>query len=250
MSDLLGASGRRILRAIAGGETNPARLAQLGDKRLRASEAEMIDALSGQPQPLQRQVLSLYLTRLDLIESQMAELEKMIAEAMQAHKETIARLAELPGLGVDSAQQVIAEIGPRAAAFPSAPQLASWVGVCPGRQESAGESSSNRSAKGNRSMRRLLDQLAHAAVRKEGTQMQIVFRRLSARMGYNKAIWAIAHRLCRLIWKVLHDNVRYVEQGLVATPIALKRRRQRLVTQLRKMGYQVELTPLIPNPTV
>ena len=79
-------------------------------------------------------------------------LEKMISDAMKAHEETIARLAELPGLGVDSAQQIIAEIGPEAAAFPSAPQLASWVGVCPGRQESAGESSSNRSAKGNRSM--------------------------------------------------------------------------------------------------
>ena len=151
---------------------------------------------------------------------------------------------------MDSAQQIIAEIGPEAAAFPSAPQLASWVGVGPGRQESAGESSSHRSAKGNRSMRRLLDQLAHAAVRKEGTQMQIVFRRLSARMEYNKAIWAVAHRLCRLIWKVLHDKVRYVERGLAPTPIALKRRRQRLVTQLRIMGYQVELTPLMPNPTV
>jgi transposase len=98
-------------------------------------------------------------------------------------------------------QQIIAGIGPKAAAFPSAAQLASWVGVCPGRQESAGESGSDRSAKGNRSMRRLLDQLAHAAVRKEGTQMQIVFRRLLSRMGYSKAIWAIAHRLCRLIWK-------------------------------------------------
>ena len=74
--------------------------------------------------------------------------------------------------------------------------------------------------------------------------MQIVFRRLSARMGYNKAVWAIAHRLCRLIWKVLHDKVHYVERGLVATPIALKRRRQRLVTQWHKMGYQVLLTPL------
>ncbi len=80
--------------------------------------------------------------------------------------------------------------------------------------------------------------------------MQIVFRRLSARMGYNKAIWAIAHRLCRLIWKVLHDNVRYIEHGLAPTPITLKRRRQRLVTQLRRMGYQVELTPLMANPSV
>ena len=253
VSDLLGASGRRILRALANGETNPVRLAELGDKRLRASEAALTDALSGNIGLLHRQVLCLYLDRLDLIESQVAKLESMIADGMKAHEDAIVRLAELPGLGVDSAQQIIAEIGPRATAFPSAAQLASWVGVCPGRQESAGESSSDRSAKGNRSMRRrprLLDQLAHAAVRKEGTLMQIVFRRLSARMGYNKAIWAIAHRLCRLIWKVLHDNVRYVEHGLAPSPIALKRRRQRLVTQLRKMGYHVELTPVAGNANV
>jgi transposase len=250
ISDLLGASGRRILRAMAKGETNPGQLADLGDKRLRASDAELTDALSGQVGPLHRQVLSLYLDRLDLIESQVAKLEKMISDAMKAHEDAIFRLAELPGLGVDSAQQIIAEIGVKAAAFPTAAQLASWVGVCPGRQESAGESSSDRSAKGNRSMRRLLDQLAHAAVRKEGTQMQIVFLRLSSRMGYNKAIWAIAHRLCRLIWKVLHDNVHYIEHGLAPSPLALKRRRQRLVTQLRRMGYQVELSPLLTNPSV
>jgi hypothetical protein len=74
--------------------------------------------------------------------------------------------------------------------------------------------------------------------------MQIVFRRLCSRMGYNRAVLAIAHRLCRLIWKVLHDKVHYIERGLAPTPIALKRRRQRLVIQLRKMGYQVLLTPL------
>lgn len=249
VSDLLGASGRRILRALADGETNPARLAALGDKRLRASQAELTDALSGQVHPRHRQVLALYVARLELIATQGNQLEQLIAEAMTAHHEAIARLAELPGLGVDSAQQILAEIGPQAAAFPSAAQLASWVGVCPGRHESAGESSSNRSAKGNRSMRRLLDQLAHAAVRKEGTHLQLVFRRLSTRMGYNKAIWAIAHRLCRLIWKVLHEGVRYKEQGLAPTPLMLKRRRQRLVTQLRSLGYHVELTPLTSTPT-
>src|SRR5271165_6377270 len=143
VSDLLGASGRRILHAIAGGESDPHRLAELGDERLRASKGELMDALSGQTQPLQRQILSLYLTRLELIESQMTTLEKLTAEGMRAHQEAITRLAELPGLGVDSAQQIIAEIGPGAAAFPSAGQLASWVGVCPGREESAGESSSN-----------------------------------------------------------------------------------------------------------
>jgi transposase len=120
------------------GETDPARLADLGDKRLRASEAELADALSGQVGEIHRQVLSLYLDRLDLIESQLTKLERMIAESMKAHEDAIVKLAELPGLGVDSAQQIIAEIGPTAAAFPSAAQLASWVGVCPGRQESAG----------------------------------------------------------------------------------------------------------------
>jgi transposase len=190
----------------------------------------------------------LYLERLDLIESQMATLEKTIAQALQAHQESVARLVEIPGVGVDSAQQIIAEIGAAAAAFPSAAQLASWVGVCPGRQESAGESSSNRSAKGNRAMRRLLNQLAHAAVKKDGCRLQIVFRRWLPRMGYKKAIWAIAHRLCRLIWKVLHDGVRYIERGFEPNPKALKERRRRLVAELRRLGYQVELTPLALGP--
>jgi transposase len=246
VSDLLGASGRRILRAIADGETDVARLKDLGDRRLRATDNELMDALNGQLYPLHRNLLKLYLQRVDLIEAQIANLDSMIAEAMKAHEEAIVRLGELPGLGIDSAQQIIAEIGPHAAAFPSAGQLASWVGVCPGRQESAGESSSNRSAKGNRSMRRLLNQLAHAAVRKRDSYMQIVFTRLSVRLGYAKAVWAIAHRLCRLIWKVLHDGIRYVERGPAVGAITLKRRRQRLVTQLKKLGYDVQLIPATP----
>lgn len=97
--------------------------------------------------------------------------------------------------------------------MPSAGPLASWVGVCAGRQESAGESSSNRSAKGNGTMRRLLNQLAHAAVRKRDCYLQVLFKRLSPRLGYAKAVWAIAHRLCRLLWKILHQGVQYVERG-------------------------------------
>jgi transposase len=246
VSDLLGASGRRILKAIGDGETDPVRLKALGDKRLHATDAELIDALTGQIQYPHRALLQLYLQRLDLIEEHMTKLEGLIAEAMKAHQDAVLRLAELPGLGIDSAQQIIAEIGPYAKAFPSAAQLASWVGVCPGRQESAGQSSSNRSAKGNRSMRRLLNQLAHAAVKKQNTNMQVVFNRLCPRLGYAKAVWAIAHRLCRLIWKVLHDGIRYVETGPAVEAITLKRRRQRLVTQLKKLGYDVQLIPVTP----
>jgi transposase len=246
VSDLLGASGRRILSAMANGEVDPVRLKALGDKRLHATDAELLDALSGQVQPLHRALLKLYLQRLDLIDEQMTKLEGMIANGMRAHQDAVVRLAELPGLGIDSAQQIIAEVGPHADAFPSAAQLASWVGVCPGRQESAGESSSNRSAKGNRAMRRLLNQLAHAAVKKRDSHLQVVFNRLCPRLGYAKAVWAIAHRLCRLIWKVLHDGVRYIEQGPAIDAITLKRRRQRLVTQLKRLGYDVQLIPATP----
>lgn len=249
VSDLLGQSGRRILRALAEGERDPARLASLGNRRLHASKDELQDALSGELQPLHRQLLSLFLARLELIESQMETLEKSIAQALNSHEEAVARLVELPGVGVDSAQQIIAEIGPKAEAFPSAAQLASWVGVCPGRQESAGESSSDRSAKGNRTMRRLLNQLAHASVKKNGCHLQQVFRRLMPRMGYAKAIWAIAHRLCRLIWKVLHDGVNYVERGAVLNPRAEKERCRRLVAELRRLGYQVALTPKVAGST-
>src|SRR6266487_5647822 len=92
VSDLLGASGRRILHAMADGETDPARLRELGDRRLHATEAELTDALSGQPQPLHRKLLLLYLQRLDLIEAQIAETESMIGEAMKAHDDAIVRL--------------------------------------------------------------------------------------------------------------------------------------------------------------
>ena len=93
-------------------------------------------------------------------------------------------------------------------------------------------------------MRRLLNQLAHAAVRKENSYLQILFKRLSPRLGYAKAVWAVAHRLCLLIWKVLHEGVSYVERGPSVSALTLKRRKQRLITQLKKLGYAVQLTPL------
>ena len=250
LSDLLGVSGRRILRALAEGEADARRLAELADGRLHASKADLLNALNAAPHAVHRQVLSLYLARLELLESQMAVLDSSLAQALAEHQEAVLRLAEIPGLGIESAQQILAEIGPQAAAFPSAEQLASWVGVCPGRQESAGESNDNRSPKGNRALRRLLNQAAHAAVKKNGSYFQVLLRRWLPHMGYKKAIWAIAHRLCRLIWKILHERVRYIEQGMAPTPTpqARQRRRHYLVAQLRRLGYQVALTPMTPAP--
>jgi len=117
LSDLLGKSGRRIPRALADGETDPVRLADLGHQRPHASKEELLDALTGHLGPLHRQLLCLHLERLDLIEEQMATLETTIAETLQSHQEAVARLVEIPGIGVDSAQQILAEIGPAAVVF-------------------------------------------------------------------------------------------------------------------------------------
>ena len=249
LSDLLGGSGLRILRALAAGQTDPQQLAALGSDRLKCSHEQLVDALTGNPQAMHQQLLVLYLERLQLIDAQIEKLNGMIAKAMKPQEEAVLRLAEVPGFGADSAQQVIAEVGAQAGAFPSAAQLTSWVGTCPGQEESAEENHSSRSAKGNKYVRRILTEAAQAAVKTKGSHFQEVFRRLLPRLGYKQALWAIAHRLCRLMWKILHDRVRYVEQGANVDPKRRKIRAQTLTRTLRKLGYNVQLTPISTLPT-
>ncbi len=244
VSDLLGVSGLRILQALAAGETDPKKLAQLGDERLQCTEEQLVDALTGRVQPMHREMLALQLQRLELIDQQMAQLSRMIAQAMKSQQDAVIRLAEVPGLGVDSAQQIVAEVGAQASTFSSAAELTSWVGTCPGKQESAEQNHSSRSAKGNKYLRRVLNQAAHAAAAKKGSHFQIVFRRLLPRLGYRSAIWAVAHRLCRVVWKILHEGVRFIEYGPSVTPREKKKRAQMLARALRKLGYQVTITPI------
>jgi len=246
VSDLLGASGLRILHALAEGETDPKQLALLGDDRLKCSEEQLVDALTGRAQPMHRQMLALQLERLQLIDGQIAKLNGLIAQARKPPQDAVVRLAEVPGLGVDSAQQVIAEVGVKANTFPSAAEFTSWVGTCPGKDESAEQNHSSRSAKGNKYLRRVLNQAAHAAVKKNGSHFQAVFRRLLPRLGYQSAIWAIAHRLCRVVWKILHEGVRFIEQGIEPDPKAKKQRARMLARALRKLGYDVAITPINP----
>ena len=186
VSDLLGVSSRRMLRALAQGERDPQALAQLADKALRATPERLADALAAAAtlSPLHRQILGLFLERLDLLEQQRKTLDQSIASALEKHHDAVVRLAEVPGYGADSAQQVIAEVGPQAATFASPQELASWVGCCPGREESADVSKSNRSPKGNRQMRRVLMQVAQAAVQTKGSVFEALFRRLVGRKGH------------------------------------------------------------------
>jgi len=250
ISDLLGVSGYRILCALAGGQTDAKKLAALADDRVRCTEKQLIDALTGSPQPVHLQLLALYLDRHQMLVGQIAKLDRMIAEALKPHQEAVARLALVPGLGVDSAQQIIAEVGTDAGTFPSAAHLSAWVGTCPGQDETAQENHSSHSAKGNKYLRRILNQAAHAAVKKNGSHFQAVFRRLLPRLGYKATIWAVAHRLCRLVWKMLHERVAYVERGSEPDPKTKRRRAQKLLRTLRKLGYEVNVKPITPTPAV
>jgi transposase len=179
VSDLLGLSARRMLKAIAEGETSPATLAALADERLRATPEQLCDALGActELNAVYRRLLKMALEELRLIDEQIGRLDQEMASLLSEHQDAVQRLAEVPGLGVDSAQQIIAEVGPTAATFPSEKCLSSWVGACPGDEESARVNYSHRSPKGNRHMRRLLNQAANAAARTKGSIFEIVYRR-------------------------------------------------------------------------
>lgn len=242
VSDLLGLSARRMLKALADGESDPAALAALADHRLRATPEQLCDVLGAcrELNPVYRRLVKMTLEELELIESQIRQLEQEMADLLHPHQKAVKQLVEVPGLGVDSAQQIIAEVGAAAAVFPSAGHLASWVGACPGDDESAGVSYSHRSPKGNRHMRRILNQAAHAAVKLKGSIFQILYRRYGPRLGHKQTIGIIAHRLCRLVWKILHQDVSYRERG---PDIALKSKRiraARMIRELRSLGYRVE----------
>jgi transposase len=250
VSDLLGASARRMLKALAEGEMNPAVLAALADHRLRATPAQLCEALEAcrDLDPVYRRLLKMMLEELRLIEQQIDKLDQEIATRLNQGQDSVQRLAEVPGLGVDSAQQIIAEVGATAAAFPSAKQLSSWVGACPGDEESAGVNQSHRSPKGNRHMRRILNQAANAAVKHKGSIFEIVYRRLQPRLGHGPTIGAIAHRLCRLIWIILHQGVRYEERGPAVNEMSKRKRTMRMIRELRKLGYRVEPMAVQFNP--
>jgi len=193
--------------------------------------------------PVYRRLLHLTLTELDLITEQLGQLDQEMASLLSTHHDAVTRLAEVPGLGVESAQQIIAEVGVTAATFPSDRQLASWVGACPGHHESAGVNYSHRTPKGNRQMRRVLNQAANAAVKAKGSIFALVYRRLVPRLGHAQAIGAIAHRLCRLIWKIIHQGIRYEERGPEVNVQAKKARARKMIRELRSLGYRVELPP-------
>jgi transposase len=248
VSDLLGVSARRMLKAIAEGETDPLALAALADGRLRAKPEQLRDALGvcEELHPVYRRLIQMALQESASIDIRIYQLEQEMADLLRSHEDQVQRLAEVPGLGVDSAQQIIAEAGATAATFPSEKHLASWVGACPGDEESAEVNYSRRSPQGNRHMRRILNQAANAAVKLKGSIFEILYRRYVPRLGHKHTIGIIAHKLCRLIWKILHLGIRYEERGPEISKMSKQNRTQKMIRELRRLGYRIELNSSQP----
>jgi transposase len=245
VSDVFGVSGWAMLEQMAQGETDVATIAAQARGSLRHKREPLQEALAGGLSPVGRFLLKQSLEQVRLLQQQIAEIGAALAVAMREHTAVLSRLAGVPGVQVAAAQELLAEVGPGAAAFASAAQFASWVGVCPGQQESAGVSYSSRSPKGNRYLRRLLCQLGWAALRTKGTFFAGLFARLTPKLGAKAAAWAVAHRMSRVIWVLLRRGVDYLERGPAPqSPQRLVRKFRRLLLELSRAG--LDASALLP----
>ena len=240
VSDLFGVSGWAMLEQIAQGVSDVEVLAGLARGALRKKDAELKEALAGRLDPVYRMLLKQHLDQVRLLRRQVEELNQTLAEAMQEHLAALERLTKIPGVDLYAAEELVAEIGPRASAFASAEQFASWVGVCPGSQESAGVNYSHRSAKGNRYLRRLLCQVAWAAIHTKDTFFAGLFARLKPRVEGKGAAWAVAHRIAKIVWLVLHEEVEYQEKGSAPpNERTLVRKFKRMLKEFGRLGLDV-----------
>ncbi len=209
------------------------------------------EALAGQLEPIYRLLLRQHMDQVRLLRRQVEEINYALAEAMKEHLAALHRLSKIPGVDLYAAQELLSEIGPKAAAFASAEQFASWVGVCPGSQESAGVNYSHRSAKGNRYLRRLLCQIAWAAIHTKETFFAGLFARLKPRVEGKGAAWAVAHRIAKIVWLVLHQEVEYQEKGSAPpNQRTLVRKFKRMLKEFGSLGLDVRalLDQQLPAP--
>jgi transposase len=244
VTDLFGSTGWSILERMAAGETDTEALVELAQGRLRKKKAQLREALDGELPGHCRLLLRQHMEQVTLMRKQVVELTAALSHAMKEHAATLERLCKMPGIDQCAAQALLAEIGPRAGAFTTPGQLASWIGVCPGSQESAGVSYSTRSAKGNRYLRRLLCQIAWAAVHSTGTFFAQLFNRLKPKIEAKGAAWAVAHRIAKVIWLVLTREVDYIEKG-PAPP-----NQRTLMRKLRKLTRDFALLGIDFNKAV
>jgi transposase len=241
-TNVIGVSGRAMLAELAKGQTDPAALAQLARGRMQHKQVELESALGGRMGPHQQFLLQEQLALIDGIDASIQHVNQEIARRLQAHSELMERLDAIPGIGPRIIQIILAEIGPDVTRFPSAAHLASWVGLCPGNHESAGQQRTGRTRKGNPWLRTALVEAAQAAARVKHSYLAAQFRRLAARRGVKRALVAVAHSLLGIIYVLLSRPSAYTDLGPAYFD---ERDRQhtskRLVARLEQLGYHVNL---------
>ena len=242
LSDVLGASGTRILRALARGETDPTQLAALADDRIRATPAELTRALDGLMASHQQFVLTVQLQHLTALDQQIATLDAEVERRLAPFAETQALIESHPGIGKRTAETVLSEIGPTVEPFRSPEALAKWVGLAPGNHESAGKRLSGRTIPGNRSLRAVLVEAAQAAGRTKATYVGTQYRRMTRTKGAKRAAVIVAHTLVVDLWYMLQRHQPYVDLGVDYFDQRDRDRVQRqAVKRLEALGYQVTL---------
>ena len=245
-TDVLGQSGRAMLSALVAGKTDPHELAELALGKLRGKIPALKQALQGHVTPHHRFMLDQLLDHLAHLEDQLTDFHARIEEALRpfVDEATLARLDAVPGINRETIENVIAEIGADMKQFPTEGHLASWAGVCPGNEESAGKRKRSRTTKGNVWLRRALCQAAWAASRKKDSYFQAQYRRLAGRRGQKRAAMAVGHSLLGVFYHLLEDpHLEY--HGLGGNyfhTLEPKRLCRHLVKRLESLGYEVTLT--------
>lgn len=244
VSDILGVSGRAMMRALIKGERNPVALAALAKGSLKGKTDDLIPALTGRFVDGHGFLLGQILDHIEYLEEKIDTISTEVARLCEPFREAIDLLMTIPGVARLTAEAIVAEVGLDMSRFPSAHHLASWAGVCPGNHETAGKRRSGRTRKGNRWLRGALAQAAWAASRTKGSEYQAQFRRLAfARgKGKKKARVAVSHTMLIAVWHILKNMTPYRELPRVQrTGTDPDKVKQNLVKRLEKLGFAVTL---------
>jgi transposase len=243
-TDITGVSGRLMLQALIDGHRDPAALADLAKRRLRTKIPELTEALTGRFTEHHALLAGIFLETIDQRTRQIDELNQRIDQAMTPFRAFCDLICTIPGVGRQTAEVVVAETGADMTVFPSPKHLASWAGVCPGSNESAGRVKSTRTRPGNPYLKAALGTAALSIAATHGTFLAAKYRRLAARRGGKKALVAIEHTLLTTIWSMGSTGAEYDDPGpdyyIRHNPERVLRNATR---QLERLGYSVTLSP-------
>jgi transposase len=248
-TDVLGASGRAMLRALQAGERDGARLAELAKGSLRQKRGKLAEALTGRFTAHHAGLLGELLDHIEYLEGAIARLSVRIEAVLQPHAAHVEHLQSIPGVNRQAAETIIAEIGLDMGRFPTAGHLASWAGICPGNRESAGKRQSGRTRPGDRWLKSVLTECGWGAGRARNTYLGAQYARLSHRRGKKKAVLAVGHSILVAAYYILRDGVPYRDLGPDHFDrLSHERLTRHYLHRLEQLGHHVTLEPRVEAP--